>query len=158
MNRILERIGRGHGSTLQLVEPKTTRSRRTVNLPEMAIKALRAHKGRQLENRLLAGSAWIDNGLIFPSPTKGTPIDPHSLHDDFKRILKKAKLPDCRFHDLRHSAASLMLAQGVPLRTIQEILGHSSITLTANLYAHVGDQLKREAADAMDLIMGSVHG
>jgi integrase len=58
-----------------------------------------------------------------------------------------------RFHDLRHSAASLMLAQGIPLRSIQDILGHSSIALTANLYAHVGDQLRREAANAMDAIL-----
>ena len=57
----------------------------------------------------------------------------------------KAGLPDMRFHDLRHSAASLMLAQGIPLRSIQDILGHSSIALTANLYAHVGEQLRREA-------------
>jgi integrase len=87
-------------------------------------------------------------GLVFPSNV-GTPLEPHSLHDDFKRILAKAGLPAIRFHDLRHSAASLMLAQGIPLRSIQEILGHSSIAITANLYAHVGEQLKREAADAM---------
>lgn len=150
--RILERIGRGQGSTLQLVEPKTSRSRRTVNLPDAAVRALKAHKVRQLEERLAAGSRWQDRGLVFPSRI-GTPYEPHGLHDDFKRILIKAKLPDVRFHDLRHSAASLMLAQGIPLRSIQDILGHSSIALTANLYAHVGEQLKREAADAMDAVL-----
>ena len=149
VNRILERIGRGQGSKLLLVEPKTSRSRRTVNLPDAAIRALRGHKVRQLEERLMAGSRWQDNGLVFPN-TLGTPLEPHSLHDDFKRILVKAGLPDIRFHDLRHSAASLMLALGIPLRSIQDILGHSSIALTANLYAHVGEQLRREAADAMD--------
>jgi integrase len=153
VNRILERIGRGQGSTLQLVEPKTSRSRRTVNLPEGAVRALRAHKVRQLEERLAAGSRWRDHSLVFPSGI-GTPYEPHGVHDDFKRMLAKAKLPDMRFHDLRHSAASLMLAQGIPLRSIQDILGHSSITLTANLYAHVGEQLRREAADAMDAILG----
>lgn len=152
VNRILERIGRGDGSKLMLVEPKTSRSRRTVNLPDAAARALRAHKVRQLEERLMAGARWQDQGLVFPS-TIGTPLEPHTLHDDFKRILVKAKLPDIRFHDLRHSAASLMLAQGIPLRSIQEVLGHSSITLTANLYAHVGEQLKREAADAMDAVL-----
>ena len=89
---------------------------------------------------------------MFPSRV-GTPYEPHGLHDDFKRILAKAELPDVRFHDLRHSAASLMLAHGIPLRSIQDILGHSSITLTANLYAHVGEQLRREAADAMDAVL-----
>jgi integrase len=152
VKRILERIGRGSKSTLQFVEPKTSRSRRTVNLPDAAVKTLRAHRVRQLEERLAAGTRWQDQGLIFPT-TIGTPIEPHSLHDDFKRILAKAGLPDMRFHDLRHSAASLMLAQGIPLRSIQEILGHSSISLTANLYAHVGEQLKREAADAMDAVL-----
>ena len=152
VNRILERIGRGQGSTLQLVEPKTSRSRRTVNLPDAAVRALRAHKVRQLEERLAAGSRWQDRALVFPSRV-GTPYEPHGLHDDFKRVLAKATLPDIRFHDLRHSAASLMLAQGIPLRSIQDILGHSSITLTANLYAHVGEQLRREAADAMDAIL-----
>jgi len=83
----------------------------------------------------------------------GTPLEPHTLHDDYKRVLAKAGLPDIRFQDLRHSAASLMLAQGIPLRSIQGVLGHSSITLTANLYAHVGEQLKREAADAMDAVL-----
>ena len=91
---------------------------------------------------------------MFPSRV-GTLYEPHGLHDDFKRILVKAGLLDIRFHDLRHSAAGLMLAQGIPLRSIQDILGHSSITLTANLYAHVGEQLRREAADAMDLVLGS---
>jgi integrase len=153
VNRILERIGRGSGSTLQFVEPKTSRSRRTVTLPELAARALRAHRVHQLEERLAAGSRWHDLRLVFPT-TIGTPLEPHSLHDDFKRILKKSGLPVIRFHDLRHSAASLMLAQGIPLRSIQEILGHSSIALTANLYAHVGEQLKREAADAMDAIFG----
>ncbi len=152
VSRILERIGRGEGSTLQLVEPKTSRSRRTVNLPEAAVKALKAHRVRQLEERLIAGSRWRESGLVFPSRI-GTPYEPHGLHDDFKRLLVEAGLPDMRFHDLRHSAASLMLAQGIPLRSIQDILGHSSIALTANLYAHVGEQLRREAADAMDAIL-----
>jgi len=152
VNRILERVGRGEGSTLQFVEPKTSRSRRTVNLPDAVVRALRSHRVRQFEERLAAGSRWQENGLVFPN-TLGKPLDPHSLHDDFKRLLDRAGLSDMRFHDLRHSAASLMLAQGIPLRSIQDILGHSSIALTANLYAHVGDQLRREAADAMDAIL-----
>jgi integrase len=148
-----ERVfARGHGSTLQLVEPKTSRSRRTVNLPEAAVRAFRAHKIRQAEERLAAGSQWQDGGLVFPN-TLGKPLDPHELHNGFKALLNKAGLPNIRFHDLRHSAASLMLAQGIPLRSIQDILGHSSIALTANLYAHVGEQLRREAAGAMDSII-----
>src|SRR6202043_3557317 len=114
-------IGRSEGSTLRLVEPKTSRSRRTVNLPDAAVRALKVHKVRQLEERLTAGTRWQDRALVFPSRI-GTPYEPHGLHDDFKRVLSKAGLPDIRFHDLRHSAASLMLAQGIPQRSIQDIL------------------------------------
>ena len=151
VNQTVERIGRGHNSRLMMVEPKTSRSRRTLSLPGLATKAIRIHKIHQLENRLAAGPDWQDHGLVF-STGRGTPIEPRNLYRDFRRILKRAGLPVMRFHDLRHSAASLMLAQGIPLRSIQEILGHSSIAITANLYAHVGEQLKREAADVMDAI------
>ncbi len=154
VNRILARLRGSQGSTLQLVEPKTSRSRRTVSLPEAAVRALKAHKVHQLEERLAAGSDWQDNGLVFPS-TIGTPLEASNLFRSFKALLRKAGLPDVRFHDLRHSAASLMLAQGIPLRSIQDILGHSSFNVTANLYAHVGEQLRREAADAMDAILAS---
>jgi len=152
INLTVERIGRGRDSKLMLVEPKTLRSRRTLSLPEIAAKALRAHKVRQLEMRLAAGPLWQDFGLVFTTG-KATPVEPRNLYRDFRRILKRAGLPAIRFHDLRHSAASLMLAQGIPLRSIQEILGHSSIALTANLYSHVGEQLKREAADAIDALL-----
>jgi integrase len=151
VNQTVERLGRGDNSKLVLMEPKTSRSRRTLSLPDMAVKALRLHRVRQLETRLAAGSDWQDTGMVFTTG-HGTPLDPRNLYRDFRRILKRAGLPAIRFHDLRHSAASLMLAQGIPLRSIQEILGHSSIAITANLYAHVGEQLKREAADAMDAI------
>jgi integrase len=110
------------------------------------------HRVRQLEERLAARPKWRDHDLVFPSNV-GTPLEPRNLHRDFKRCLVKAGLPNMQFHGLRHSIASLMLAQGIPLRSIQDILGHSSISLTANLYAHVGEQLKREADDAMDNLL-----
>jgi integrase len=153
INQTLERIGRGHGSKLVLAEPKTSRSRRTLSLSALAVKALRQHYVRQIESRLAAGPDWQDSGLVFPTG-RGTPFEPRNLYRDFHIILRRAGLPVIRFHDLRHSAASLMLAQGIQLRLIQEILGHSSIAVTANLYAHVGEQLKREAADAMDAMFG----
>jgi integrase len=106
-----------------------------------------------LEARLAAGAAWRDQDLVFTNPVGG-PIEPVLLHRDFQRVLKKAGLPRIKFHALRHSAASLMLAQGVPLKTIQEILGHSSIAVTSGFYAHLGDELKQAAADAMDRALG----
>jgi len=146
----------GAKGELRFVEPKTSRSRRSMALPEFVVKALRAHRVQQAEARLAAGPAWQDNGLVFATG-KGTPIEPSSLVADFKALLVEAKLPrTVRFHDLRHSAASLWLARGVPLKVIQELLGHSSITLTADTYSHVLDDLKRDAADRMDAALSGI--
>jgi len=138
---------------LEIVETKTQKSQRTLPLPQYAIRALRAHRIRQIEAHLAAASEWREQGLVFSNSTGG-PIEPVMLHRDFQRLLKKAELPRIKFHALRHSAASLMLAQGVPLKTIQEILGHSSIAVTSAFYAHLGEELKRQAADAMDAVFG----
>jgi site-specific recombinase XerD len=83
----------------------------------------------------------------------GTPLDGRNVTRDLQRILKSAGMPRLRYHDLRHSAASLLLAQGVDLKTIQTILGHSRIGTTADVYAHVMPQLQRDAADRMDAIL-----
>jgi integrase len=156
IRQTLQRIGGKRfcsAGTLQFVEPKTERSRRTLRMPEAVVKALRTHRARQLEERLAAGSGWIENGLVFLS-TVGTPLEPRSAVLDFKRILAKAALPsNIRFHDLRHSAASLLLAQGVQLRAIMELLGHSTIALTANTYSHIMPSMIQDMADKMDLIL-----
>jgi integrase len=136
---------------LALVPPKTRRSRRTIELPAIAVTALRAHKIRQVEERLLAGGRWRDTGFVFTS-TIGTPLAGPNVTKRFQRLLAAADLPRLRFHDLRHSCATLLLVQGVPARVIMEILGHSSISLTMNTYSHVMPSLKREAADAMDRV------
>lgn len=139
---------------LQLVPTKSARSRRTIVLPGMVADAIRAHRAHQLQERLLAGGRWLDTGYVFAS-TIGTPIDPAELRRAFASVLRRASLPPIRFHDLRHSAASLMLAQGVPARVVMETLGHSSITLTMDTYSHVLPALQRQAADAMDLLLRS---
>jgi integrase len=141
---------------LALVPPKTRRSRRTIELPDAAVTALRAHRARQLEERLLAGGRWHDSGHVFTS-TIGTPLDGSSVTRAFQRLLAAAGLPRLRFHDLRHSCATLLLVQGVPARVVMEILGHSSIALTMNTYSHVIPSLKREAADAMDRVFAGPH-
>lgn len=137
---------------LVLVEPKTERSRRLLALPDVVVAALREHRRRQLEERLVAGSSWVDNDYVFPT-TIGTGLDAATATRAFQRALARAGLPRQRFHDLRHSAASFMLSQGVPLRVVMEQLGHSQISLTANLYSHVMPSLKREAADRMDAVL-----
>ena len=118
-------------------------------MPATVVEALRAHRVRQLEERLFAGDQWEDWGLVVAT-VKGTPLDQSRVSKHLKRMLRKAELPDIRFHDLRHSCASLLLAQHVPARMVMEILGHSSISLTLNTYSHVLPVLQQEAADRMD--------
>ncbi len=137
----------------QLVDLKTERSRRTLPLPAVTASALRAHRARQSQERLLAGSRWQDWGLVFAS-TIGTPLDPRNLTDRYKALLAQAGLPNIRFHDMRHSCASLLIAQGVPLEIVSRILGHSQISLTMNTYVHLLPQAQQQAADAMDRLFG----
>ena len=146
VNRSLQRFG----GKLQLVEPKTEKSRRRNPIPRMTVEALRSHRSRQVA----AGRPPLPTGFVFTSTT-GTPLEPRNMVRLFKSLLRRAGLPDVRFHDLRHSAASLLIAQGVPLRTVMEVLGHSTITLTANTYGHLYEEAKRDAADAMDRMLGA---
>jgi integrase len=90
---------------------------------------------------------WKEHGLVFPSNV-GTPMWPRNLVRQFKGVLRAAGLPETtRFHDLRHSAATIMLAQGVLLKTVSDILGHTNIRTTANIYGHTDDDQKRSAAE-----------
>ena len=139
---------------LQLVGPKTAKSRRTIALPQTAVIALRKHRTRQLEERLRAGEHWQEMGLVFPS-TIGTPHDARNVVRAFQKLLEQAGLPHMRFHDLRHTCASLLLAQGVHPRVVMEILGHSQISLTMDTYSHVIPSLQREAAQQMDAALGT---
>ena len=130
-------------------EPKTTRSRRTVPLPGPVITALREHRARQHQERLRLGPAWQGQtwgDLVFADEAGG-PLSGFHVSRRFKALLAVAGLPEMRYHDLRHGAASLMAAQGVPARVAMEILGHSQISTTMNIYAHVAPELGRDAAD-----------
>jgi integrase len=140
--------------TLQLTELKTDKSRRTVSLPAFAVDALREQKIRQLEERLLAGARWQDHGLVFPS-TIGTPMDARNLVKQYHALLERAGLPRKRFHDLRHTCATLLLIQGEDLNVVKEVLGHSQISITADLYQYVVEALKRRAADKMQALLGA---
>ncbi|MFN2484266.1 MAG: tyrosine-type recombinase/integrase [Candidatus Limnocylindria bacterium] len=138
---------------LTRVEPKTARSRRTVVLARVAVQALREHRTRQLQERLWAGSRWQDHGLVFARAI-GTPLDGTAVTPAFQALLATAGLPRITFHALRHTAASLLLAQGVHPRVVMEQLGHSTIALTMNTYSHVMPALERDAADRMDVALG----
>jgi len=158
VNQSVQRLRTSPGDTkkseLRATETKTDGSRRTIALPDSVVRALRAHRARQAQDRLAAGLSWKDQDLVFTNRT-GRPIEPILLHRDYKALLKMAELPTTlRFHDLRHSAASLLLAQGVHPRAIMELLGHSSITVTMNVYGHVMPAMMRDAADKMEAIFG----
>ena len=114
--------------------------------------AFRMQRTRQLEQRLLAGDQWQDWGLVFTS-SKGTPLDGPNVNHRLQKLLEQAGLPRQRFHDLRHGCASLLLAAGVPPRTIMGVLGHSQISLTLNTYSHLSPALEQDAADALDRML-----
>lgn len=137
----------------KLVEPKTSRSRRTVALPAVVAQRLREHRDRQERERFKAAQLWEDWGLVFCSPL-GRPLDNANVTHRFQRQLAAIGLPKQRFHDLRHACASLLLAQGVNPRVVMEVLGHSQITLTLDTYSHVMPSLQREAAARMDALLG----
>lgn len=128
--------------------PKSRQSRRSLPLPPMTVDALRAHRQRQRELRLAMGPAWVEHGLVFTSH-EGRPLDSTNISASFRRRLKRHGMRHTRFHDLRHLCATILLAQGVDLRSIMEWLGHSQISITANLYSHVTESVKRDAADRM---------
>ena len=133
-----------------LAAPKTRGSRRTVKLTRGAVEALRGHLQRQLEEIDRAGSLWRENGLVFASET-GEPLDRRYLTSRrFKALLRRAGLPDIRFHDLRHTCATLLLSKNVNPKIVSEMLGHASIAITLDTYSHVLPNMRDQAAAAME--------
>lgn len=136
-----------------IAEPKTVQGRRTLRLSSPLAAALKAHRKRQLEQRLQTGPEWCEDGYVFTTSI-GTTIDPRNLALDFRRMLAKAKLPVIRFHDLRHTAATIALSQDVHPKIVSEMLGHSRISLTLDVYSHSLPTLQVEAADKMATALG----
>jgi len=139
---------------LVFVEPKSAKSRRTVHLAESTVAVLREQRRQQLGERLSAGPAWQDQGLVF-CREDGRPLEPSSVTEHLHRALKAADLPQVRVHDLRHTAATLLLARGVHPKVVQELLGHSTISLTLDIYSHVTPALHAEVAAHMDALFGA---
>ena len=136
-----------HGTVLG--ELKTEHSRRRLNLPIVVCEALERWRGIQDEDRARLGEAWTDSGLVFTSPL-GTAIDPDGFSKAFKVVASEAGLGDWHIHELRHSAASLLLGAGVPLKVVSEYLGHSNVSTTGDLYAHVLPAQFAEVARTVD--------
>jgi integrase len=147
--RIDKSLQRVTGAGQVVSETKTRRSRRTIVLPVIAAEALRQQLSTQRSQRRAFGHGWPDGGFVFTS-SNGRPLDARNVQRGFRRIVRRAKLPRMRFHDLRHSCASLLLTQGVAPRVVMETLGHSRIAVTMDTYTHVMPALQHEAADAID--------
>ncbi len=134
-------------------EPKTARGRRRIDLRDRVMASLRAQRARQAEMRLRCGPSWADSGLVFTTPF-GMPLTPWGVGRYFKHLLRDADLPDVRFHDLRHTAASLMLSLNVHPKEVQEKLGHSSIAMTMDRYSHIMPGMGILSAEALDELLG----
>ena len=147
VNKQLQRVD----GRFELVEPKTARSRRTIVLPNSVAKSLRDHRDRQLLDDAKVRAA-NELGLVF-TRADGKPLDGTVVTHEFHRILCQEGLNQRRFHDLRHSCATLLLAQGVAARVVMDVLGHSQIAITMNTYTHVIPELRHDAAAKMESIL-----
>nr|WSX75733.1 site-specific integrase [Streptomyces sp. NBC_00899] len=145
IRRTLQRTPTGG---LTALPTKTVSSERRIALPTECIRALKLHRERQVQEREAAGEDWTDNSYVFTSPD-GSPTDPSTLTRHFTALCRAARLRRIRFHDLRHTAATLLLEQGVELVVIKELLGHAHIGVTASVYAHVRLRLQRQAIDTL---------
>lgn len=144
----LQRIER----ELVLAEPKTARSRRRVELTATAVEALRRRRTAQLQERLAAGPLWEERGLVVTDPL-GRPLQPYVAQHSFAVLLRRAELRPVRFHDLRHTAATLLLSRGIHPKIVSEMLGHATIAITLDLYSHVTPSMQREAVRELDALL-----
>ncbi len=151
------RVGRAlvrKGGRHAVGETKTRRGRRQVNLTPRTVKALRTHRKRQLEEKMRLVGLYEDSGLIFTTQP-GTPVNPDNLvKRSFTPLLREANLPDIRFHDLRHTCATLLLDRGVHPKLVQELLRHATIVMTLDTYSHYLPYMGDQAASAMGEALG----
>lgn len=159
VRRALVRVKGGY----KFQEPKTAKSRRIVPLPTAVISALKKWKSRQANEKIQWNAKFIDIepekrpvynplNMVFCNEA-GEPTNPEFISRSFKRDLKRAILPDIRFHDLRHGHATMLLELGEDLKVISERLGHSTITLTADTYSHVSEKMQQEASSKLDNVL-----
>ena len=133
---------------LVITEPKTAKARRSVHVSEASARVLRTVKVAQAEERLRAGSQWTQTGYVFTTET-GQPCDPRNALRALQVAARRAELPGVGLHTLRHSAASVMLSGGVPLKVVSEILGHASVAITGDVYGHVSPDVSADALTSL---------
>ncbi len=153
---VRRQVQRSRDGSGMITGPTKNKKSRTIRLGMVAVEALVAHRERQAEEVASAKGLWRDPDLVFAS-TIGTPLDPSNIVSrSFKPLLRRAGLPDIRFHDLRHACATLLLSEEVPVKVVQEVLGHSSVSVTMDVYSHVLPDMQEKAAAAMDGLLSDV--
>lgn len=150
-------LQRQAGKGLLFVEPKTSRSRRTIHLTALAVEALDLHQHHTGLLRQLARDRWRESGLVFTS-TVGDGMEAGVVNDNLRRLLVKAGLPHIRVHDLRHTVATILLQGGAHPKLVQDLLGHSTVTLTLDTYSHVTPALHMEATRRLDEVITARRG
>jgi integrase len=150
-----DEAGRRHGRLVE-VAPKTTQSAATMALPALLVDVLRDHRKAQLAQRLTA-LVWVDDGLVFTTSV-GTALEPRNVARSWAALCEKAGVRVVRLHDLRHAAASFALAAGLDMKVIQTMLRHSRMATTADIYAHVLQDVQRAGADRMDGVLRMLGG
>jgi integrase len=150
-------LQRQTGSGLLFVEPKTSRSRRTVHLTALAVEALVEHKDHTDLLKRVARDRWRESGLVFTS-TVGDGMEAGVVNDNLRRLLAKTGLRHIRVHDLRHTVATILLQGGAHPKLVQDLLGHSTVTLTLDTYSHVTPALHLEATRRLDEVMTARKG
>ncbi|HDK7179781.1 TPA: site-specific integrase [Clostridium botulinum] len=146
--KIIGNDGTGKRKTIEQ-SPKSIKSNRVVPIPSKLINALEEHKALQEKEKKEVGSSYVDKNLVFATKL-GKPIVVKNLFDSYKRILVKSKIPHKKFHSLRHTYATKLFEKGVQLKTVQKLLGHKNISITADTYTHVMPKEKISAADKLN--------
>ena len=156
LERGVLRVGRAlvrEGGSYQPGTTKTKRGRRSIRLTPRAVSALKAHRKRQLEERIQFAGLWKDHGLIFATQV-GTPVNPENLiNRSFKPLLGRAGLLKIRFHNLQHTCTTLLLGSGVHPKLVQELLGHTTIAMTLDTYSHYMPSMGDQIAKAMENVL-----
>ena len=147
--KVERQLERPRGEGVQFSAPKTAFGKRSIKLGGKTIEILRKHAERQQAERIAAGETWKEYDLIFPTSV-GTPIDQRSFLRTFKLFLKHAGLPPIRFHDLRHTSASLMLNHDIPVIIVSRRLGHARASITSDVYGHLMPNMQDDAAEMID--------
>lgn len=155
VQRILSRVpSKMPGKGYIEAEVKTAKSRRSIVIAPFALEMLKQHRERQAIERAKAGDAWEDHDYVFCTAI-GTHLNPtRDILAVLKSLLKKAELPDIRFHDLRHSVASLLFEENMHPKVVQEILGHSNISITLDVYSHMLPTMQSDAPGRLDNLLG----